>query len=168
MFEIKIIDAHLKNKDEKIKILESIAQAFCLEISIKRTNSLEIQPFFDAHPSCKEWVSDNLDASGAQWDSNLHSANKSKTVDGLWRARRNSNAEPDIEEEPTPKQSAIFKEFLDTITVHRASGKLPTAALRKILEDYGLEQPTELQTRQDLIPAVLTHINEHLKQQGSK
>ncbi len=104
----------------------------------------------------------SVDAAGVEWDEKIHSANKSKTVDGLWRTRRNSKLPIDAEEESDeiefPVTPSLFTEFMELV---KTSG-LPKIELLAILKDYGIDSVALVAENKDKIPAITFTINEFL------
>lgn len=165
MFEVTIKDLHLATYGDVYKYFvlfgEHVKQLHELE---KSDYLLKNQSYnFERQPT--PVASDEKDASGAVWDEKIHSANRTKTVDGLWRTRRNSSQGSDEEVEiPVPKTA--FEDFVAFVTELKTSGKLSTDKLKSILEDFEIENVARVSEKPDLIPAIKFSINEFLTTQG--
>lgn len=89
-------DYSVIHRSEGVRI--QVTEALNVPVELERTPvpegpavELERTPVPEEPKAEREAVSQDVDASGAVWDSALHAANKSKTKDGLWRAKRNAS-----------------------------------------------------------------------------
>ncbi len=93
----------------------------------------------------------NIDASGVEWNEEIHSAKRTKTTDGLWRARRHSLNGEEIEDDDEPQSD--FQQFMSYIVEH--SSELPQEYLMGVLMGFGLTSVVEVQSYPEKIPKIM-------------
>lgn len=95
-------------------------------------------------------VSD-LDSAGVEWNAQIHSARRTKTVDGLWRARRYSSQGVEIEEDEEPVSD--FQKFMSFVVGN--SDKITPEYLMQVLQDLGIESVVGVQEFPQHIPRIM-------------
>lgn len=103
------------------------------------------------HPYIKkldDTHSNALDAAGIEWNPEIHSARKTKTVDGLWRARRHSSNGEEIDE-----PQSDFQKLMNFIVNN--SEIITPAYLFKVLSEFDLTHVVQLQHFPDKIPTIM-------------
>ena len=158
-FTIIVPRTELKNRDDIKAMAEWLYDLS--GVSLKPGLQLPGSDLFKTTTRLCSNSSDLLDAAGVEWDEKIHSANKTKTVDGLWRTRRNSTQPQDCEgqeEIEFPVSATPFTEFMELVK----TSALPKIELLAILKDYGIDSVALVAENQDKIPAITFTINEFL------
>ena len=102
------------------------------------------------------------DAEGVAWDPAIHSANKTKNVDGTWRKRRGVDVPappPAAVPAPPPVTAAAswpqtVQELMPLVTRAMVAGALTPAAIGEACRSVGITALPDLAARPELIPAV--------------
>ena len=102
------------------------------------------------------------DAEGVAWDPAIHSANKTKNVDGTWRKRRGVDGPappPAAVPAPPPVTAAAswpqtVQELMPLVTRAMVAGALTPAAIGEACRSVGITALPDLAARPELIPAV--------------
>lgn len=117
-----------------------------------------------------------LDAALMPWDSNIHASSKSKTTNGLWKAKRGSKSDtapsvdtvpppppvdtvpppPTVETVPPPPtvETLTFGTLVDMIMQAKNAGQLTIEGINQVVASVGAPSLPALAGKPELIPLV--------------
>jgi hypothetical protein len=111
-------------------------------------------------------LAEELDSAGAAWNAAVHSANRTKNVDGTWRKRRVTDVPapppafaavpqpPAAVPVPPPGWPQTVQELMPLVTRAMVAGALTPAAIGEACRSVGITALPDLATRPELIPAM--------------
>jgi len=107
----------------------------------------------------------DTDSAGVVWDAAVHSANRTKNVDGTWRKRRGvetavpppppaADSVPPAPVTAAPNWPAAVQELMPLVTRAMVAGTLTPAAIGEACRSVGITALPDHATRPELIPAM--------------
>lgn len=148
--KIEILNPHLKSPKELIDIANMLMRMAGAQM-VKAPTAI-IKSNVPGITNTMTYGDRELDASGTEWNPEIHSAKRTQTTDGLWRARRNSLNGEEIEEDEDPPSD--FQKFMSYIVEH--SKELPPDYLTGVLRGFGLENVVQVQECPEHIVNIMT------------
>jgi len=118
-----------------------------------------------------------LDSKGLPWDSRIHAKTKSKNKDGTWKGLRGTSTKvldkvqnelktvqelPPALSVPTPPDEPVkdFAAMMSLITSSITNKKIEPHHVNKVLNNFGIPSIPVVATRPDLIPQIMTALEE--------